>query len=87
MVVRPRLLQVRGEGLGNPARRLLVLRTGRVRAGEFGVPRLGELGSMQLPRRGEHLGRPLHVGFPQQSQVEQPFAGVVDDIEMEPPAA
>ena len=80
-------LQVRGERLGKPTRLLLVLRTGRIYAGELGMPRLRQAGPVQLARGSDHLARPLRIGFPQESQVEQPFAGVIDDIEVEASAA
>ena len=63
MFVCPRLLQIRGEGLGNPARRLLVLRTGRVRAGELGMPRLGEArpGATAATRRAPRPTTPRRI--------------------------
>src|SRR5260370_30967617 len=36
-----------------------------------------------LPRQAKTLAGPLLVAFVEQRQIEQPFAGVVDDIERE----
>ena len=45
------------------------------------VPGSRELRARLFARLGEALGRPLLVTLVEQRQVEQPLAGVVDDIE------
>ena len=47
------------------------------------VPGRGELRARRFARQREALGRPLLVALVEQRQVEQPFAGIVDDIERE----
>ena len=45
------------------------------------VPALGELRSRAASRTLQRVGRPLRVARVEKRQVEQPFAGVIDDVE------
>ena len=49
----------------------------------MGVPVRRQPRARALARQCEALGGPLLIAFVKQRQVEQPFAGVVDDIERE----
>ena len=83
MVLGPRRLEVVGKEARALECNLLVLAGIRIdRAQEF-EPRLG--GAMRVPRARapNRIRRPGLVALLQQWQVDQPFAGVVDDIEVE----
>ena len=45
------------------------------------MPRRGEFCARAFARQREAFGRPLLIALVEQRQVEQPFAGIVDDIE------
>jgi hypothetical protein len=48
---------------------------------ELRVPVPGKARARTLARQREAFGGPLLVGLLEQRQVEQPFAGIVDDVE------
>ena len=78
-----RLAQIGGEQLGDVARAVLVGLGVRVEAGERGAPVGRERRAGAGLARGDRLARPRRVGLVEQRQVEQPFAGIVDDVEVE----
>ena len=54
-----------------------------VGAVEFAQKGLGLLGMAGFSRPGQRIGAPFGKAQPEQWQVEQPFAGIVDNIEIE----
>ena len=76
-----RLAQVSGEEFGGGARRFLLGRGGGVEAGKKRAPGRGERRAGFCSARFDRLARPLGVGLVEQRQVEQPFAGIIDDVE------
>ena len=80
--------QIVAKGPAKPPRDLLVLGVASGSMPESAcVPFRGDAGAMRLARQRERLRRPFGVALPQQRQVEQPFAGIVDDVEIEPAAS
>ena len=75
--------EVFGEEPRRGDRRLLVGRRARVEAGEVLVPGLGEGRPRPAARQREAFLRPGLVALVEERQVEQPLAGIVDDIEGE----
>ena len=47
------------------------------------IPVRGERRARLFPRQGKALARPLFVASVEQRQVEQPFAGIIDDVQRE----
>ena len=84
VVVGARGLEVGGEEVGAAQRDLLVLRPVGIDGRQKFEPRLG----VRLPPRRrrllDRLGAPLLVAHVEQRQVDQPLAGIVDDVEVEP---
>ncbi len=76
-----RLAQIGGEELGGGARGVLFGLGVRVEAGKKGAPGRGERRARLRLARFDRLARPLGVGLVEQRQVEQPFAGIIDDVE------
>ena len=80
--------QIGGEDVGQLARQRLVGRRMRRRpsASRFshghGVVAVAVAGG-----GGDRLARPVGIALGEQRQVEQPFAGIVDDVDVEPAAA
>ena len=62
-------------------RRLLVFAGGSVQHRKMRMPFCRKPGAWPLPRQAKALGGPLLVTLVEQRQIEQPFAGIVDDIE------
>ena len=52
-----------------------------VEAGERGAPAADERRARRRLARAQRLARPFGIGLVEQRQVEQPFAGIVDEIE------
>ena len=73
--------QIIGEQPRRRQRRLFVCRCFRDQRAEMAVPWRRQLRAKRLPRQREALGGPLLETLVEQRQVEQPFAGIVDDIE------
>ncbi|MHC2323173.1 hypothetical protein ACVI3S_001193 [Bradyrhizobium diazoefficiens] len=73
--------QIIGEELCGCQCRLLVLARVRLERGKMRVPAGGKMRAWRLARERKTLRRPLLVALLQQRQVEQPLAGIVDDIE------
>ena len=77
-------LQIVGEQLRGVSARLLVLAAPRRRASRDGACQgAASCARGARARQREALGRPLLVALAEQRQVEQPFAGIVDDVERE----
>ena len=82
-----RLAQIGGEPLGDLAGAVLVGFGVRVEAGERRAPVGRERRAGRGLAGGEGLARPSRVGFVDQRQVEQPFAGIIDEVERQPAVA
>ena len=81
VVARP--LEVGGEKFGDPPRRIFAGVGLGVEADERLTPFLRQRRAGRGLACGKGLARPFGVAFVEQRQVEQPFAGVVDEIELE----
>ena len=80
---RARRAQIGGEQFRRLPRDGLVLRPGGVEAGGKAAPFSGERRSRRRGAGRKSLARPFGIGFFQQGQIEQPLAGIVDDIDDE----
>ncbi len=74
--------EVAGEGRRQRAGRRLVERRGGIGRVERGEPGGGVLGAAGRPGGGDGRRRPVGEALGHQRQVEQPFAGVVGDVEV-----
>ena len=83
MIVGTRRLEIGGKEVRSPQRHLLVLGGIWIDAGEKLAPGF----RVRLPARRRRLlhrlGAPLLVAHVEQRQVDQPLAGIVDDVEIE----
>ena len=75
--------QIIGEQFGGGKRCLFVLSALRLKCLEMRMPRRGELCARALARQREALCRPLLKTLVEQRQIQQPFAGVIDDVDGE----
>ncbi len=73
--------QILGEELCGGQRRLLVLARLGLERCEMRVPVRGQMRARRFARQRQAFRRPLLKTLLQQRQVEQPFAGIVDDVE------
>ena len=78
-----RAAQIFGEGAGRAPRVVLQRRRVRIELGEARAPVAGERLPARRFRGGQRLARPLLIGLVEQREVEQPFAGIVDDVDVE----
>ena len=74
-------LQIAPEELCGRERRLLVLARLGLERCEMRVPVRGQMGARRLARQRQAFRRPLLKTLLQQRQIEQPLAGIVDDVE------
>ena len=75
--------QIGREKCGRPPRDRLVLRGVRVEPGRKAAPFGRQRRAGRNRAAFECLARPFGIGFFQQGQVEQPFAGIIDDVDDE----
>ncbi len=73
--------QIIGEQFRRGECRLFVLAALCIKRLQMLVPRRGELCARTLARQGEALGRPLLKTLAEQRQIQQPLAGVIDDVD------
>ena len=64
-------------------RRFRIGRDGRRMAREEVEPIPGKRGAGAAPRQVEGRTRPITIALPQERQIEQPFTGIVEDLEAE----
>ena len=81
VVARP--LEIGGEQFGDPPRRVLAGLGLRVEPDERRTPFLRKRRAGGGLARRQRLARPFGVALVEQGQVEQPFAGIVDEVELE----
>ena len=74
--------EIGGEGVGQLARQRLVGGRVRVDVGQPLQPRNGMVAVAVAAGGGKRLARPFGVALGEQRQVEQPFAGIVDDVDV-----
>ena len=65
------------------ARMVLICGRLRIKAGEKPPPWRGQQRAASSLRGCNRLKRPLRIVFGEQRQIEQPFAGVIDDVQRE----
>ena len=75
--------KVIGEQLCGGERRLLVLAGFWVERGKMCVPSAREPAARLLVGELQRLGRPFAIAHGEQRQIEQPLAGIIDDVEGE----
>ena len=78
-----RLPQIGGEQGGAGARDFFIGRGRRFEAHQMLGPGLRQRLARRRSARRDRLLRPLRIALVQQRKVEQPFAGIVDDVEVE----
>ncbi len=83
VVVGARRFQIGGKQVGAAQRRLLALGCGRIGRGQKFEPCLGVRLAPGGAGLAQRLRAPLLVGHFEQGQIDQPLAGIVDDVEVE----
>ena len=83
IAVLPAPAEIGGEQFGAAHRGLLVLGRFRIEPAEKGMPVAGRGLTLRRAADGHRLRRPFGVTELQQRQVQQPFAWIVDDVEMQ----
>ena len=77
--------QVIGEEFGGGERGLFVGRRLRVQARKIRMPFGSQCCAGAAARQREALARPLLIALVEQRQIQQPFAGIIDDVQRQRP--